>query len=69
MREIKFLGTFQKEGVSRSGRYLKENEVVHHINENKLDNRPENLEVMTASEHIKLHANKRWRGRDGKFAI
>lgn len=51
------------------GRYLKENEVVHHINENKLDNRQENLEVMTASEHIKLHANKRRRGQDGKFAI
>ena len=37
------------------GRPLKENEVVHHKNGNKGDNRPENLEVMTKSEHIKLH--------------
>ena len=51
------------------GRYLKENEVVHHINENKLDNRPENLEVMTTQEHIKLHAKKRKRDENGKFAI
>jgi len=32
-----------------------ENEVVHHINGRKSDNRPENLAVMTKSEHSKLH--------------
>lgn len=37
------------------GRYLTENEVVHHINGRKWDNRPENLAVMTKSEHSKLH--------------
>nr|DAP58086.1 MAG TPA: homing endonuclease [Caudoviricetes sp.] len=37
------------------GRYLTENEVVHHINGVKWDNRPENLAVMTKSEHTKLH--------------
>lgn len=29
--------------------------VVHHINGDKLDNRPENLAVMTSSEHVALH--------------
>lgn len=37
------------------GRKLTKNEIVHHINENKSDNRIENLQVMTRSEHMSLH--------------
>lgn len=28
---------------------------IHHINQNKLDNRPENLQIMSAEEHLKHH--------------
>ncbi len=40
-----------------SGRTLQKDEVVHHINFNKNDNRPENLLIMNKDEHSTYHAN------------
>lgn len=37
------------------GRELSREEIVHHINGDKLDNRIKNLEILTQSEHIKKH--------------
>ena len=37
------------------GRKLSFNEVVHHLNHNRKDNRLENLQVMLRSEHTRLH--------------
>lgn len=37
------------------GRQLRADEVVHHINGVRHDNRPENLQVMTQAEHLRLH--------------
>ena len=39
-------------------RPLKDEEIVHHINHNKLDNRVKNLKVMTHSDHAKIHGRK-----------
>lgn len=38
------------------GRYLTREEHVHHINGDKVDNRLENLRLMTPTEHQQLHA-------------
>lgn len=41
------------------GRPIREGEHVHHIDGNKLNNDPNNLEVMKASDHVRLHALQR----------
>ncbi len=41
------------------GRYLRDDEVVHHLNEVKTDNRPENLQVLLKRQHDSLPKNRK----------
>ena len=48
------------------GRWLAENEVVHHKNEHRDDNRLVNLKLMTVSDHMSYHSRKRNQERKKK---
>lgn len=51
----------------KMGKKLLPDEVVHHLNRIRTDDRPENLQVLTKSDHSKLHCllNK----QDGKYKL
>lgn len=41
------------------GRFLKSSEYVHHIDENPMNNEPDNLVVLSRSEHMAVHQESR----------
>lgn len=47
------------------GRKLRDDEVVHHKNKNRSDNRIENLQLMTFKEHARMHLIERYNQKRG----
>lgn len=78
-RFVKTNGNQKYKRKQRNGRYTSEHVliwedyhkkrvpkgyVIHHINENKKDNRIENLKAMLHSEHTKMHFAEYYKNRD-----
>ena len=62
--EVRYIGGYNKKGNVKEHRYIMEqhlgrklndNEIVHHIDGNKLNNDISNLKVMTKGEHSSFH--------------
>ena len=62
----KYLLTNENSVEIEGKKYLRHDYVVHHKNFDRMDNRPENLEVLTHAEHQRLHASLNMNGRNEK---
>ena len=49
------------------GRKLKKNEQIHHKDGDRSNNDPENLELISTKEHLRLESEKRDRDKKGRF--
>jgi hypothetical protein len=63
---VKFYGRHHHRVIAEQilGRPLEKGEIVHHKDGDKWNNSPDNLEVMTQSEHCTLHLKQRWGVKD-----
>lgn len=70
-RKVKYLGVVvplhRRVMELHLGRVLKDDEVVHHKDGNGLNNEISNLQLMTKSEHSKLHAKEIARDSRSRF--
>ena len=57
----------RKAAEDKLGRRLYSWEEVHHIDGNHFNNDPENIEVLSKSEHSKIHASWKERNSNGQF--
>ena len=56
----KLMGKHEHRAVveKKLGRALRKGEIVHHIDNDRHNNHPDNLAVMTQPEHVRLHFTK-----------
>ena len=61
---LKFIGDYENLVYKNGFMVLAENMVVHHVDENKLNNTIDNLQLMSLGEHVSHHNKEKYRQRE-----
>lgn len=60
----KYVGEHRLIMEKEIGRVLRDDEIIHHVDRNKLNNRIDNLQILSRAEHIEIHRDSLYKRKE-----